>query len=332
MQTPPLRFSQLRWLHNAACVAVLIGASVLILLGLVGYGDRANLWMIAGGGLGLFLAVVQITVMPLLLKMESTVARQHGEIRDLNETLAKQSALLAAIVENTRISDAAKSLAHRDQEIEAFRSAIRDDIRMQKWEPALRLAEEMEVRFGYKRESDAIREELDEARNSAIQSKLSEAITVIDSHFKTHDWARAEIEIDRLVNALPDDTKVVSLFDRMTSLKEQHKRELTQDWDEAVRRSDVDRAIDTLKELDQYLSPAEAEVLQASARDVFKVKLLRLGVQFRFAVKEKRWSDALNSGLELVRDFPNARMATEVREALDTLRERARDGEQPTPA
>ncbi len=332
MQTPPMRFSQLRWLHNVACIAVLIGSSLLIVLGLVGYGDSMNLWMVAAGGLSLFLAVVQVTVMPLLLKMESTVARQHGEVRDLNETLAKQSELLAEIVENTRISDAAKSLAHRDQEIDAFRSAIRDDIRLHKWEPALRLAEEMEVRFGYKEESDSIREELDEARNSAIQSKLSEAITLIDSHFRTRDWARAQMEIERLVHALPDDTKVVSLFDRMKLLKEQHKSELTQDWDEAVRRSDVDRAIDTLKELDQYLSPSEAEVLQATARDVFKEKLLQLGVQFRFAVKEKRWNDALNSGLELVRDFPNARMATEVREALDTLRERARDGEQPAPA
>jgi Mg/Co/Ni transporter MgtE len=94
-------------------------------------------------------------------------------------------------------------------------------------------------------------------------------------------------------------------------------------WEEAVRRSDTDHAIDILRELDEYLSPAEAEALQASARDVFKEKLLQLGVQFRFAVTEKRWQDAVTIGLELVRDFPNARMAVEVREALDTLRERA---------
>ena len=47
-------------------------------------------------------------------------------------------------------------------------------------------------------------------------------------------------------------------------------------------------------------------------------------MQFRFAVSERRWQDALDIGLELIRDFPNARMANEVREVMDTLRERAR--------
>ena len=97
-----------------------------------------------------------------------------------------------------------------------------------------------------------------------------------------------------------------------------------QAWEEATQRSDTDHAIEILRELDQYLSPAEAHALQSSARHVFKEKLLQLGVQFRFAVNEKRWADALSTGLVLVRDFPNARMTNEVREALDTLRERAR--------
>jgi len=44
-------------------------------------------------------------------------------------------------------------------------------------------------------------------------------------------------------------------------------------------------------------------------------------------VTERRWQDALTTGLELIREFPNARMANEVREVLDTLRERARNPE-----
>jgi hypothetical protein len=147
---------------------------------------------------------------------------------------------------------------------------------------------------------------------------------MIETHFQAHDWDRAQTEIDRLLHALPDNARALSLIDRMKVLKAQHKRELRAAWDEAVRRNDTDLAIDILKGLDQYLSPAEAQELQDSARNVFKEKLLQMGVQFRFAVTEKRWNDALSIGLELVREFPNARMAGEVREALDTLRERAR--------
>jgi hypothetical protein len=119
------------------------------------------------------------------------------------------------------------------------------------------------------------------------------------------------------------------LIEQKQTLREKHKEELKAAWDEAVRRNDVDGAIDVLKGLDQYLTAAEAQALQDSARHVFKEKLLQLGVQFRFAVNEKRWQDALATGLELVREFPNSRMAIEVREALDTLRDRARPQGEP---
>lgn len=327
MALPPGRFSQLRWLQNVVSVCGIIGGLALLGLGVVGYGsseNAANAWMVAAGGFVLIVVIMFMTFAPLLLKMESTIARQLGELRDLNEAIGNQAAALKAIAENTRLSDAAKSLARRDQELDALRFAIRDEIRNQQWEAALSLIDEMERRFGYKEEADGIREELDDGRNSAIDKKLQEAIAMIEGHFQAHDWDRAQVEIDRLLHALPDNAKALALVDRMKVLKEHHKRELRAAWDEAVRRNDTDRAIDILKGLDQYLSAAEAQELQDSARNVFKEKLLQMGVQFRFAVTEKRWNDALSTGLELVREFPNARMAGEVREALDTLRERAR--------
>lgn len=332
MAVVPGRFSQLRWLQNVVCVTAIVGSVILIGLGIVRYassGEVASAWMIAAGGFVLFIAVMLMTLTPLILKIESTTARQLSELRDLNEILVKQVALLGSVAENTRISDAAKALAHRDQESDALRTAIRDDVRNEKWELALNLVDEMERRFGYKEEADRLRDEVDEARNIAIQARLQEAIEMIESHFQSHQWDRAQGEIDRLLNALPDDAMVLGLQDRMKVLMEEHKQELKLAWEEAVRRSDTDLAIDILKDLDQYLSPAEAQALQSSARDVFKEKLLQRGVQFRFAVNEKRWSDALTIGLELMREFPNTRMANEVREALDTLRERARAEAEP---
>ncbi len=288
--------------------------------------------MVAAGGVVLFAAIWLMTVTPLLLKLESTLARQLNEFRDLNDTVSKQLAALADIAENTRISDAAKSLARRDQELDALRTAIRDDIRKENWEAALNLIDEMERRFGYKEEADRVREELDDARNDRIQTRLAEAVMIVEAHFQTREWPRAQSEIDRLVNALPDDPRVVSLQERMRALKEEHKQELKASWEDAVRRHDTDHAIDILKGLDLYLSPAEAAALHASARNVFKEKLLQLGIQFRFAVTERRWQDALTTGLELIREFPNARMANEVREALDALRERARQAADAQPA
>lgn len=324
MPLTPNRFSQLRWLQTVVFVVALVGALLMIGLGLTGYGNSGGVWMAAGGVFSLLLFVVLMTFAALVLKIESSSARQLGELRDMHERLAKQQAQLEAIAENTRISDAAKSLARRDQELEALRAAIRTDIKSERWEAALSLIDEMERRFGYKEEADRIREELDDARSDRIQSRLADAIAMIESHFESHEWSRAQIEVDRLTRLFADDPRVQRLPERMKLLREQHKESLRRSWDDAVRRCDTDHAIDILRELDQYMSAEEAQALQNSARNVFKEKLLQLGVQFRFAVTERRWSDALATGLELVRDFPNARMAHEVREALDTLRERAR--------
>ena len=324
MSASPGRFPQLRWLQNVACVGALLGGGLLVALGLIGFGSYYGVWMVAAGAFVVFITVIVMTIAPLVLKMESSLNRNLAVVRDLSEAAAKQTTILEEIAANTRISDAAKSLARRDEELDSVRRAIRDELRNEGWETALYLIDEMERRFGYKEEAERSREELDEARNAQIQTRLAEAIEMIDAQFASHEWERAQAEIDRLMNALPDDARVLALRDRMKALKEQHKQELRLAWDDAVRRNDTDHAIDILKELDQYLSSAEAKALQDSARNVFKEKLLQLGIQFRFAVNERRWQDALTTGLELVRDFPNARMATEVREALDTLRERAR--------
>ena len=147
MTTPPGRFSELRWLQTTACVIAMLGALLLCVLGLAGFGDSSETWMIAAGGFVFFLAVIILTFVRLILKMESTVNRQHGEIHDLHGTIVEQTAKLDAIVENTRISDAAKSLARRDEELQALRATIRNDVRAERWEAATTLIEEMEHRF-----------------------------------------------------------------------------------------------------------------------------------------------------------------------------------------
>ncbi len=323
MSLPPERFSQLRWLHNAVCVVALIGAACAIGAGVIGFTATSSTWLFVVGGAMLLVVLTLATLMPLLLKIEATLTRNLHQLHSLEESLSKQNTFLSTIAENTLISDAAKGLAHRDQELEGLRGAIRAEIKSRRWESALNLVGKMEQRFGYRDEAEALREELDEARSAAVVIKLDRMVEHIEKLLYDHDWDQASSEIDRMGMALPGNPKTQTLRDRMISLKDKRKAELRLEWDEAVRRSDTDHAIEVLRELDAYLSSSEAQELQASARDVFKEKLLQLGVQFRFAVTEKRWQDALNIGLNLVSEFPNARMANEVREALDTLRERA---------
>ena len=318
------RFSQLRWLLSVVCVVAMIGAGVLIGLGVLGYGDSPQVWLTAAGGFVLFLAIVVLTVMPLLLKIEATAHRSLEEQRDVNDRLVKQIAVLEQLVENTRLSDGAKSLAHREEELDALRQAIRATFRNEHWQHARSLVRELDERFGYAEEARELGQELEAARTATIEAKLTEAIQLVETHFGVREWTRAQDEIDRLTQLFPDDDRIVGLEGRLTALRAEHKVTLLNEWHEAVRRSDTDHAIELLRELDPFLSPADVQEIERSARTVFKEKLLQLGVRFRLAVKAKRWQDALDAGLEIVREFPNARMAHEVREMIDVLRERAR--------
>src|SRR5690606_28340534 len=94
-------------------------------------------------------------------------------------------------------------------------------------------------------------------------------------------------------------------------------------WHDAVARKDVDGSIEILKQLDMYLTPAEAESMQETARTVFKEKLNLLRLQFASAVQEHHWAEAVDLGDQIMRDFPNTRIAQEVREKMDALRQRA---------
>ncbi len=122
---------------------------------------------------------------------------------------------------------------------------------------------------------------------------------------------------------MPDEPRVARLRRLYDERRAARKKELLDEWNQAVARNDVDGAINILKDLDTYLTREEARSLEESARNVFKAKLLQLGMQFQFAVNEQRWRDAIEVGLQIMDEFPNARMSKEVSEAMDGLRARA---------
>jgi hypothetical protein len=121
----------------------------------------------------------------------------------------------------------------------------------------------------------------------------------------------------------PRHERVLNLPAELTQRREARKQELLARWRSAVERNEIDDGIEILTELDPYLTSQEAAQLRESARDVFKARLLNLGVQFSLAVQEQRWRDALDVGLQIRQDFPNSRMAQEVTARLDVLRVRA---------
>ena len=231
--------------------------------------------------------------------------------------------VLNRISDQQLLSDRAKHIAYRDKEREALRRAIQEDIARQDWDGAMKLADDIELEFGYKAEADRFRQEIRAKCAECAKKQLEDGLAAVDRHTRAEQWNNALREAETLLRAFPDHERVKNLPYEIEDRRQNHKRQLLESWHEAVARHDVDGSIEILKQLDTYLTPKEAESLQETARGIFREKLNSLGKQFAVAVQEHRWHDALGVGDQIVRDFPNTRIAQEVREKMDVLRKRA---------
>lgn len=329
MAETPFRNRPVYQLSLAVAITATAGGVILFASG-VWWLSQTPVEAAVGGtvflAIGLVLMAVPLAmhaILVLLFKAEGNVNRIHTKVLESSDLLHRLEPLIKTISDNSQISDATRSLTHREREVEALRQAIREEMYGGDLEAALYLIGEMERRFGYKQEARALREELAVAREMTIEEKIGEAISHIEKLMGDSQWERARQESERLMRLFPRHDRVLDMPTELNRRREVRKQELLAQWNAAVARAEVDKGIAILTELDAYLTRSEAEALQESARHVFKARLVNLGVRFSLAVSEARWRDALEIGLTLRREFPNSRMAQEVAEKIDTLRVRA---------
>jgi len=319
------RFTQLRHLLIAVCVIAVVGGAVLVGLGIVRFSTASGPWFVIVGSLVILLSILLAVLSYIALKIDANTLRAGTAIRDLQEAVELYGAKLDAVAESARLSDAAKSIAHRDEELIALRSAIDSQIALHDWEAARHLISDMERRFGYKEEVERLRDRVNRACNRYYNEEVGRAIPRIQQLFDEHKWDLAAQEIGRLLAAFPNEPRFTQLREELERRREQRKEQLVEAFTRAVQRDDIDidAGMEILKELDHYLTREEAAGLEEAARKVVRGKLLQLGVRFRFAVNEERWRDALEVGVAIIEEFPNSRMAREVADRLDVLKERA---------
>lgn len=271
--------------------------------------------------------VVALAAWPIALTVQQSrrdaIRELDRQVAPVHERLEQFSVMLNLISEQQLISERAKGVAFREKEREALRQAIQDDIIKGDYEAALALVDEMQESFGYKQEADRFRAEIQNKRMEVQRRLIGEAAIAIDRCCRAEQWQQALREAERLRSMFPDDEQVARLPLEIDARRQSHKRQLLESWNDAVARRDVDGSIEILKRLDLYLTPSEAEGMQETARSVFREKLNNLRTQFGVAVQDHNWAEAVRIGDIIMRDFPNTQMAKEVRENIDSLRQRA---------
>lgn len=267
----------------------------------------------------------------ILLSNRNAVEHGVGHLERIESLLQKQVKNGKELIAMSRLSDQAKSLIFYDREIEALRESVNALMIQQDYVGAEAMISRAESRLGLTEVAETLRSEINQTKDSTSDDKVLQAVRRVRNVLNDHHWSRAKRDAERLLALFPNHRVVAELPNEIRQAWNAYKRQLLKQYGEAVRVNDVERSIELLKELDKYLTPQEGAALAESARDVFKKKLHNLGVQFAIAVADQNWSFAVATGEEIVKEYPNSRMAREVREKLELLRDYASGARQPTP-
>jgi hypothetical protein len=228
------------------------------------------------------------------------------------------------------LSDTAKRVLFRDQELDLLRRAIEEDIAHGDYNAGLTLCDDMANLFGRREEAEAFRTRILQAGHAAYETKVRQSLEHFDRILATRDWGAAYREAASLRRVYPEHHLVQQLEQRILAAREEHKAELESMFLEAANREDLPRAMNLLRQLDRYISRDEAGRLAQVAQSVVSKHRESLSDQFKRAVNERRWAEAVQLGSTIMTEYPNTKMADEVRSMIEVLRVRAAPGATPT--
>ena len=304
-------------------IAALLGGAALAWRGR-GAVPLLGIALLTAGCISLVLVLIAWThVQVIRAARDQAKVLQTETLPAFSRQLEHMTLLLQTLSEQQLLSDRAKSVAYRDKDRDALRHAIREEMNKKDWDAALVLTTDMEREFGYTQEAAALRAEINNSRAEVIRGQINRAVGTIEQHTRVQQWTQALREAEQLMQIYPEDAQVKQLPAEIEARRQSHKKQLIDSWTDAVNRKDVDGGIEVLKRLDPYLTPAEAEAMQETARGIFKEKINQLKAEFSQAAHEERWNDAIRVRAVIMRDFPNSRLAMEVRDMLDVLQQRA---------
>ena len=279
------------------------------------------LTLLVFAGAAAIVALLTAIFAALLLTYENVklLNKNTENLQAISEAIEASHQVLERINKDTRLSEAAKTILFRDIDRRSLREAVIEKLQQKDFPATYDIIEGLAKRPEYEQLAKQFKAEADKYRDATDQQRADHAIAHIEELFGRFEWTKATIQIERLIKQYPDSEKAKAMGQKMLQRKELRKADLLKLWNSAIKRQNIDDSLEVLKELDLYLTPNEGLALQESVREIFKTKLHNLGVQFSMEVSEKQWEKAFKTGQKIVNDFPNSRIAGEIREKMDVL-------------
>lgn len=266
--------------------------------------------------------IVTLALLPIGLRSSGDSGSGAGGSGNPDQ-IDRLAASIEGMTQEAGLSEAAKRVLHRRQERELLRREIERDITDGDWDAAMVLVKELAERFGYRADAEEFRTRIERVRSETLERTVTEAIDALDELIRNRRWTDAYAEAARIRRLYPESHRIEGLKERVDEARERYKHELERRFLMAAQRDEIDNAMELLREMDSYLTESEAERFREVARGVIGKARDNLGVRFKLALQDRNWVAALEFGERIIEDFPNTRMAEEVRGMLDTLREQA---------
>ncbi len=268
------------------------------------------------------LLVAVITLLSMAFRIHRLITENGTTLDKISGTLERNRAILTNINQSSRLSETARAIAFRDVDRQSLREAVFDKLQQQDFKSTYEMIDEIAQTAAYEKLAVQLRTEAEQYQSATTQERINQVIAHTEKLFEDHQWAKASTLIERLIRAEPDSEKAKAMRQKLVDKKGERKKVLLNAWDDAVKRQATDRSLEILRELDMYLTPNEGLALQEAAKDVFRTKLHNLGVQFSLDISEKQWQKAFQTGNQIIRNFPNSKMAEEIRERIDILKQK----------
>lgn len=298
-----------------------IAAALSIAAALHGLTGDKELWVLAG----LVTLILTLTTLPICLaaRSDDTVDKSQSiELDRIRTQIRGVAETMNSLKETIVLSDDARRVLNRQKERELLCRAIEEDIKCQDWDASLVLVRELAERFGYRLEAEAFRTQIEGARAQTHDRAVHEALGALNDLIAEHQWEHALNEAARISRVFHESPHVEGLRHRVITARDRYKENIERRFLQAAKEDEIDIAMDLLREMDDLLSEHEAEQFREVARGVIGKARENLGAQFKLAVHDRAWGVAKQVGERIIEEFPNSRMASEVRSMIDQIRDR----------
>ena len=317
----PEQLWQIKWYLYFPVLALLVAITgVLAML----FGPLTNVFYSC---LIFVVIVVIFAILVMMYECVKTLVEQNKKFDTFVETIEQNKILLSQLSSDVQLSETVKNLIYRDTDRQRLSRAVIEKLHQQDFDATYAMIDDIKRVPGYKQDAEELQKRADGYRNATDNERANQVIAYIEKLFEQYQWTVASLQIERLIRKFPDSVKAKNMPQILLEKKESRKKELLATWDQAIKKQDTDHSLRILKELDLYLMPSEGLALQEAASEVFKNKLHNLGVQFSLAVSDKQWNNAMKTGENICHDFPNSKMAGEIRSKIPILRELAKKTE-----